>query len=106
MSYLLQDARAAVNVGDEIGVTRPTTYAIVEVYGTFVGTVNFEFKIADAPNGGGFLALRGTNLSTGSEVTSTTVPGAFRFNVLGLSAIRAPVAAWTSGAITVSVRFF
>ena len=72
---------------------------ILEVTGTWVGTLNFE----GCGNSGVWTLLSGSELSTGSSTQATT-NGTYRFSVQGLSRVRAGFSAYSSGIATVIMR--
>ena len=76
---------------------------VVDVRGTFVGTVSFEFSANGADWGGAVARLTGVGGNT-DLVTSTTVPGLFRGNSSGMRYVRARMSAYTSGTATVVLR--
>ena len=98
----LQAAAAATGDGETLecvdgdGLTLAT--AVLQVAGTFVGTVTFEGSV----DGSNWIAVQGTNLNSGAAASTATAAGLFRFAVAGLAALRARVSAYTSGAITVT----
>lgn len=90
-SETLQSAVSASGNGTAMNVQGMTT-ALLQVSGTFVGTVHFEGSI----DGSTYVSLYATQVGSGSIATNTTTTGLFRLPVSGLKYIRARVA-WTSG---------
>ncbi len=70
--------------------------ALVEVSGTFVGTITVE----GSRDGATFWPVMAVNLATGSRSTTATEPGHYLLSILGLSFLRATVSAYASGSIT------
>lgn len=74
--------------------------AVMQVSGTFEGTVTFEATV----DGTNWFTIQGASLADAATLATTaTAAGAFRFQVRGLYAIRARVSAYVSGAITVAI---
>ena len=71
--------------------------AVLQVSGTFVGTVTFEASVNESD----FVAIRVVNMGTGGLSTTATAPGLYYVAAAGLRLVRARVSAWTSGTITV-----
>ena len=71
----------------------------VQVTGTFSGTLQFEVTI----DGTNFVAVPALNVTTGTEATTTTGAGVFRFDVVGISQVRVGSTAWTSGTATLTL---
>lgn len=67
---------------------------VLSITGTVTGgtTINFE----GSADGTTFVAIVGTNVSTGSTATSTTATGLWSFPVAGLAQIRARISSWAS----------
>lgn len=97
----LQAAAAATGNGTPINMTGQDTL-VVDVTGTFVGTVTFEGTIDDT----NWVAVGLLNVGTGAIATTATAAGMFKMPVdlACLSQFRARVSAYTSGAITVNGR--
>ena len=91
----LQNAAAAAGPGTALNV-RGYGLAVVQLTGTWVGTVSFQ-ATADGTN---WWAIQGRSVQDGSIVTSATANGAWRFDVTGLTQIRANITAYTSGNVT------
>jgi cytoskeletal protein CcmA (bactofilin family) len=70
----------------------------VQVSGTFSGTLQFELTID-----GTFVAVPALNVTSGTEATTTTGTGVFRFDVVGISQVRVTSTAWTSGTATLTI---
>lgn len=102
----LQNAAAATGNGTPIDM-RGFDYLVVDVTGTFVGTVTFEGSI-DSTTGsdGNYFAVGLKTAADGAAVTTATAAGAFKLppDMGGLAYFRARVSAYTSGAITVKSR--
>src|SRR2546423_1729423 len=75
--------------------------ALVQILGTFVGTLNFE---ASPDNGTTWYAIQG-NLVGGSTLgTTATGPGAWRFNIAGFTTMRVRLSPVTSGSASITLR--
>jgi hypothetical protein len=92
----LQDSVIATGNGTSVNTSGQASL-ILQISGTFVGTVTFE-ATQDNIN---WVAILGQNLNSGAQTTNTTSPGMFGFPVNGLKQVRARVSAYTSGNITV-----
>ncbi len=93
----MQAAAGATGNGTAI-ITADAAALVMQIAGTFVGTVSFEANI-DNTN---WVAIQAVNLGDGSVATTATASGLFGCIVAGLYAVRARVSAWTSGTITVT----
>lgn len=72
----------------------------VQVVGTFTGTLGFELTI----DGENWVLVQATNVTNVGEVTATTpAPGVFRFEVVGVTAVRVRALAWTDGSAVVTI---
>jgi hypothetical protein len=78
---------------------RPNGAAAVQVTGTWTGTLSFEVTL----DGSTFVALLGTNVSTGAETASTTANGLWRFELVGAVQVRVRASAAMTGTAVVSV---
>lgn len=78
--------------------------AVVQLSGTWVGTLQFE-ATSDGTN---YIALPATVVVTPavSDVTSATANGAWRLDVRAFNTARVRASAWTSGTATVHVQAF
>ena len=74
----------------------------LEVYGTFVGTMTFQARIAGGTN---VYTVTATRLADNTAVTtvSNANPGMYRVNATGIE-VRLLMTAWTSGAASVIVK--
>lgn len=100
-TVVMQNAAGATGEGTELTVTSvggTSTFATIQVAGTFVATVTFQGTI----DGTNWISIQMSALATGSASTTATAPGLFRATVAGLSKIRANITAYTSGTITVT----
>jgi hypothetical protein len=95
----LQSAATATGNGTSLG-TDGYGVALLQITGTFVGTVVFEGSV----DGTNFVALFGRNRNTDVSAASATAPGIFELDVRGLQTLRARISAYTSGSITVVGR--
>ena len=97
----LQAAAAALGNGTAIDVGGFDAL-VVDVTGTFVGTVTFEGTIDDVS----YFAVGLKTMADGAAVSTATAPGAFKLplDAGALSLFRARVSAFTSGTITVKAR--
>lgn len=92
----MQTAAAAVGAGTQL----PTSgygVAVLSISGPFVGTVTFEGQGPD----GNWYPVNAMQRGTGALSTTATAAGLFEINTRGLTAVRANITAYTSGAITV-----
>ena len=96
---ILQNATAATSNGTSLSVAGYGT-AVLQILGTFVATINFEFSI-DA--GVTWMPISATQIGAGDIFQSTTIPGSFRITCTALDLIRARVT-WTSGTVTINGR--
>lgn len=71
----------------------------VQVTGTWSGTLQFEMTI----DGTNYVAVQATNVTTGSQATTLTANGIFRFEAVGAALVRLNATAWTSGTATVTL---
>lgn len=94
-SVTMQSAATATGNGTALTVTGYGT-AVIQVTGTFVGTVTFE-ATADGAN---YHAISATQIGTGTIATTGTTTGIYRLSVSGLTSVRARVSAYTSGGVT------
>ncbi len=92
----LQNAAAAVGVGTALTVSGAGV-ATLAVSGTFVATITWEGQGPD----GNWYAINARNRSTGLIGGTATAAGLFEVNCRGLTAVRANITAYTSGAVTV-----
>lgn len=74
--------------------------AIIELTGTFVGTVIFEYTI----NGTDWYTLTANIVGSSTTATGATAVGKWAVNVSGFQAIRVRCTAFTSGSINVLIR--
>lgn len=96
----LQSAAGATGDGTAINMNGATRL-VVEVSGTFSGTVSFEGTIDDTT----WFAVGLKTAADGAAVTTTTAPGVWKMTPdMVLSQFRARVSAWASGAITAKAR--
>lgn len=97
----LQNAAAATGNGTAIDL-KGYENLVVEISGTFAGTVTFESTIDDTS----FFVVGLKTMADGAAVTTATAPGAFKLpeDASALSQFRARVSAYTSGAITAKSR--
>lgn len=98
VSGTLQSAAGAIINGATLSVTGMAS-CVFTVTGTFVGTVTFKGISQDGVTTANInCTQRGVN-TVGSTATAA---GLYECNIVGLSAVQAPVTAWTSGSITVT----
>jgi hypothetical protein len=91
----MQNAATATGNGTVLTTTGYGT-AVVQVTGTFVGTITFEGSV----DGTNYHAISATQMGTTTIATTATTTGIYRTSVSGLTNIRARVSAYTSGSIT------
>jgi hypothetical protein len=73
--------------------------AAIQLSGTWTGTVSFDANT----DGGNWTAIDGIPISGTSASSGSTGNGIFRFNVAGITRIRARFSTPTSGTVTVSI---
>ena len=71
----------------------------VQVTGTWVATITWQVSI----NGTDFASTMATPVATGTDATTTTGNGIFRFEAVGIKKARATCTAFTSGTATVTM---
>lgn len=89
---------------DVVELAQPGTATVmVQLTGTFVGTVVFEVNVDQgaSPTWG---ATKAQTVSDGSIVTSATAPGVFRVDVSGAREFRVRCSAYTSGTVVVTMN--
>jgi hypothetical protein len=94
---LVQNANDAVSIALPGGLCT----ALVQILGTFVGTLNFE---ASPDNGTTWYALQGNAVGTSTMATTATAPGAWRFNIAGFTNFHVRLSPVTSGSATIVIR--
>jgi len=99
---LLTTHQSAATANGNGTVATVTGYGSVRfrVSGAFSATVNFEASM----DGTNWDPLAAINATTGQLVTSTTSPGVFVADIVGVQAIRARVSGYSSGSVTVTSR--
>ena len=95
----IQSAETATGDGELFNATK-FAHAVLQVTGTFVGTITFEGSV----NGADWIAIQVHNLTNGAVSTTTTTIGLYGCSLAGLGDVRARISAYTSGSITVSCR--
>jgi hypothetical protein len=75
--------------------------ALVQILGTFVGTLNFE---ASPDSGTTWYAIQGNQVGTSTIATTTTSVGAWRFNIAGFTTFRVRFSPVTSGTANITIR--
>ena len=75
--------------------------ALVQILGTFVGTLNFE---ASPDSGTTWYAIQGNAVGTSTIATTATAPGAWRFNIAGFTNFRVRFSPVTSGSAAITLR--
>ncbi len=91
----MQSAAAATGDGTAI-VTADRAFLVVQVTGTFSGTITWEGTVDDT----NWVAVQAANLNDGSVATTATAAGLYSIAVAGLKQVRARVSTWVSGSIT------
>jgi hypothetical protein len=71
----------------------------VQITGTYSGTLTFQVTI----DGTNWVAAQALDVTTGTEATTTTGTGVFRFDVVGIQQTRVIATAWTSGTATATI---
>lgn len=103
MSNFRNTTSGAIAANDT-SVTLPYRYTAngivtAQVTGTFSGTLQFELTV----DGTNFVAVRATNLNTGTPATTTTAGGIFTLDAAGALVARVRSTAWSSGSATVTL---
>lgn len=100
--HIFQSGATATGNGTAVDCTPvadgPYYSATVQVQGITTATVTWEGTI----DGTNWVAVRATNLNSGSDATTATADGIYRLTVLGFNQVRARISAYTSGTITVT----
>lgn len=91
----MQNAAVATGNGTNLTVTGYGV-AVIQVTGTFVGTVTFE----GTTDGTNWVSISATQIGAGTILSTATTTGIFRLAVSGITTIRARISAYTSGSIT------
>jgi hypothetical protein len=93
----LQDAAVAIGDGAELLVAGRSN-VVIQVFGTFVGTITWEATMDGATWAGAALADLAS--ATRARALTTTVAGLFMLDeVGGLQKVRARISAYTSGTV-------
>ena len=95
----MQNAANATGNGTVLN-TANQSFAVLDVQGTFSGTIVFEGTI----DGTTYFAINAINMATQQLVQSTTAAGQFNIRVAGYQNVRARISAITSGSVTVYGR--
>jgi len=96
---ILQDAATATGAGSTLAVNA-YCYVVFQVVGTFSGTVTFQATV----DGTNWIAVRATNMNTGTAGTTATAAGLYQLGVAGIGIVRANITVYASGTITVWAR--
>lgn len=96
-----QAAAAAVANGS-VHRAEASAGILVEVSGTFVGTITFEASMTHVTPT--WSAVPGVNVVNGDRATTVTAPGLFYVPLAGLDSLRCRISAFTSGTITAKGR--
>lgn len=100
-SETLQNAAVANGNGTASSIQDYTT-VVIQVAGTFTATVNFEVST----DGTNYTAIQCFSVADKtSVVTTVTVAGAWRCNIIGLAKMRARISGYGSGAVTVRAMY-
>jgi hypothetical protein len=75
--------------------------ALVQILGTFVGTLNFE---ASPDSGTTWYSVQGNQIGTSTITTTATSIGAWRFNIAGFTNFRVRFSPVTSGSANITIR--
>ena len=91
----------AANAGVVTLAYRETTNGGVgiQLTGTWSGTLEFRMTI----DGTNFVAIQATNVTTGTQATTATANGIYRFDVVGALVVNVTATAWTSGTATLTI---
>lgn len=90
----MQTKANAIGVGTPLETEERTT-AIIEISGTFVGTIEFDVQ---GP-AGGWYPRNAKQAGTGTISTTATTPGLYVVDTRGCQAVQASITSYTSGAI-------
>ena len=96
---LMQDSAVATGNGTELTVAGHSV-AVLQASGTFEATITFEAAV----DGGNWIAVQATNLTSGTAATTATAAGLYRITVAGLRVLRARISEYTSGSVIVVGR--
>lgn len=91
----MHSAATATGNGNILPVSEYGT-AVIQVTGTFVGTIAFEGTL----DGSNWHAISATQIGSGTIATTATTTGIYRLSVSGLASVRARISSYTSGSIT------
>lgn len=95
-NQIMQSAAVATGNGTAIDIGGLSSL-VMQITGTFVGTVTFEATI----NNTDWVAVQIKNRNSGKLSTITTGTGLYSLSVAGLLKVRARISAYTSGSVTV-----
>lgn len=98
--FLLQDAVVATANGRSISTDNFSSIALDLTFSSGTATITFEGSVM----GSAWTAVPCINIASGASATTATSDGIYQCNVVGLSAFRARVSAWTSGAVSAFAR--
>ena len=90
----------AVNQNVVLNLPFNTASVVVQLLGTWSGTVSFE---GTANNGASWVSVQGTPVGGGSGVTSATGDGCWQIPCAGLTSVRARVSSYASGTILATI---
>lgn len=100
--HIFQSGATATGNGTAVDCTPvsdgPYYSVTAQVQGVTTATVTWEGTV----DGTNWVAVRATNLNSGSDATTATADGIYRLIVLGFHQVRARISAYTSGTITVT----
>lgn len=96
-SGVVQNNNDAVTLAIAGGVAT----ALVQIAGSFVGTLNFEVS---PDNGTTWYTLQGNQVGGSTLGTTATGPGAWRFNIAGFTHVRVRLSPVTSGSASITLR--
>lgn len=95
----MQSAAVATGNGTAVNVAAGGYVTLVaQVTGITTATITWEATIDDST----WVAIRATDLTSGTAASTATANGLFSLTVSGLSQVRARISAYTSGTITVT----
>ena len=80
-------------------INQNTGGAMIQLSGTFTGTVQFESSIDNVT----WVAINGTPLNSTTGASSATAAGIWQFNVAGAAYLRARASAYSAGPILVAI---
>lgn len=104
MDATLQNAAVALGNGEDftckVANKGGIETVVAQVQGITTATITWEATV----NGTNWVAIQGTNLTSGAAASDATVDGLYRIDARGLLKVRARISAYTAGTITVTAK--